>query len=57
MSDNFLEPMGQSKSHYEGWRKRANKDSRIGAKPRLVRRRRVQETLLAARDIKQQFEL
>jgi len=57
MSDNFLEPMGQSKTHYEGWRKRANKDSRIGGKPKLVRRRRVQETLLAARDIKQQFEL
>ena len=57
MSDNFLEPMGQSKTHCEGWRKRANKEKRIEAKPALVRRRRVQETLLAARDIKQQFEL
>lgn len=56
MSD-FLEPTGQSKAHYDGWRKRPTKEKQIKADPKLVRRRRVQETLLAARDIKQQFEL
>ena len=53
----FLEPMGQSKTHYDGWRKRATKEKRIEAKPKLVRRRRVQENLLALRDIDQQFKL
>lgn len=56
MSD-FLEPLGKSKTHYDGWRKRPAKDKQIKAGPKLVRRRRVQEDMLALRDLNQQFKL
>lgn len=56
MSD-FLEPLGQSKAHYDGWRKRPTKEKQIKADPKLVRRRRVQEDMLALRDLDQQFKL
>ena len=53
----FLEPMGESKTHYKGWRKPAKKDPKTQANPKLVRRRRVQADMLALRDIEQQFKL
>lgn len=56
MSD-FLEPMGEQKSQYSGWKKRPTKEKQIKADPKLVRRRRVQEDMLALRDLNQQFKL
>lgn len=52
----FLEPMGESKTHYNGWRKPAKKDPKTQANQKLVRRR-VQADMLALRDIEQQFKL
>ena len=56
MSD-FLDPIGHSKAPYDGWRKRPTKEKQIKANPKLVRRRRVQQDMLALRDLDQQFKL
>ncbi|MFK3873083.1 hypothetical protein [Pseudoalteromonas rhizosphaerae] len=57
MSTPFLEPVTNVKTEYSGWRRPSKKDKPIDANPKLVRRRRVQEDLLALRDIEQQFKL
>ncbi len=57
MSERFLEPVTSGKTEYSGWRRPSKKDLPIDTNPKLVRRRRVQEDLLALRDIEQQFKL
>jgi len=56
MSKPFLDPIAKPTGEYSGWRQ-VKKDPKKEPNPKLVRRRRVQEDLLALRDIDQQFKL